>query len=75
MKRIHWLCIGDLNEIGWAWEKQGLVGNSRGRMELFQSFLSGCEFMDLEFKGAPYTWTNNQRGPCHLGERLDKGLS
>ncbi|KAL7246657.1 hypothetical protein ACSBR2_001707 [Camellia fascicularis] len=31
--------------------------------------------MDLEFKGAPFTWSNNQRGGDHVRERLDRAVA
>lgn len=60
--KYPWLCIGDLNEVGMSWEKQGSVACNKFRMEQFQDLLAECAFMDLEFKGAPYTWTNNKKG-------------
>ncbi|KAL7168772.1 hypothetical protein ACSBR2_033919 [Camellia fascicularis] len=58
-----------------SWEKQGSTPCNPARMAQFQHLLSECEFLDLEFKGSPYTWTNNQRSPQHLRERLDKALA
>lgn len=49
-----------------SWEKQGLTPCNPARMAQFQHLMLECEFLDLEFKGSPYTWTNNQRGPQHL---------
>lgn len=70
-----WLCLGDLNETGWSWEKQGSQGGNRNRMQLFQELLADCDLMDLEFKGAPYTWTNNLEGDVNVRERLDKAMA
>ncbi|XP_028092165.1 uncharacterized protein LOC114292410 [Camellia sinensis] len=69
-----WLCIGDFNEVGLSWEKQGRVACNRARIEHYQRFLSECQLMDLEYKRTPYTWTNNQKGICNVRERLDKAL-
>ncbi|KAF7115523.1 hypothetical protein RHSIM_RhsimUnG0053200 [Rhododendron simsii] len=70
-----WFCVGDFNEIGSIWEKQGGGECPRSRIELFQSFLSDCALMDLEFKGPAYTWTNNQGEGFNIRERLDKALA
>ncbi|KAG5523350.1 hypothetical protein RHGRI_035240 [Rhododendron griersonianum] len=81
IKRIHdenqfpWLCVGDFNEVGSIWEKQGGNACIRSRIEKFQQFLSDCEFMDLEFKGSAYTWTNNQGGTGNIRERLDRAVA
>ncbi|KAG5530896.1 hypothetical protein RHGRI_025747 [Rhododendron griersonianum] len=70
-----WFCVGDFNEIGSIWEKQGGGECSRSRIELFQSVLSECALMDLEFKGPAYTWSNNQGVGFNIRERLDKALA
>ncbi|KAG5539097.1 hypothetical protein RHGRI_019600 [Rhododendron griersonianum] len=70
-----WFCMGDFNEIGSIWEKQGGGECSRSRIELFQSVLSECALMDLEFKGPAYTWSNNQGVGFNIRERLDKALA
>lgn len=70
-----WLCLGDFNEIGWSWEKQGSRGGNRVQMQFFQNFVENCELTDLKFKGAPYTWTNNQGGDPNIRERLDKTMA
>ncbi|KAG5524499.1 hypothetical protein RHGRI_031233 [Rhododendron griersonianum] len=81
IKRIHdenqfpWLCVGDFNEVGSIWEKQGGNACIRSRIEKFQQFPSDCEFMDLEFKGSAYTWTNNQGGTGNIRERLDRAVA
>ncbi|KAE9461554.1 hypothetical protein C3L33_06540, partial [Rhododendron williamsianum] len=56
-------------------EKQGGMPCSRGRMDQFHSLMSDCEFMDLEFKGPSYTWSNNQEGESNIRIRLDRALA
>ncbi|KAH7838717.1 hypothetical protein Vadar_030280 [Vaccinium darrowii] len=60
--QMPWLCIGDFNEISSIWEKQEGAEVSSNRIEKFQALISDCALMDLEFKGNPYTWSNNQSG-------------
>ncbi|KAL7163112.1 hypothetical protein ACSBR2_039248 [Camellia fascicularis] len=66
------LCIGDFNEIGAIEEKQGGVDCRMSQIQLFVELLSDCALMDLEFNGAPYTWSNNQLGENNIRERLDR---
>ncbi|KAG5528201.1 hypothetical protein RHGRI_028965 [Rhododendron griersonianum] len=73
--RYPWLCVGDLNECGSQAEKQGGNLCSRSRMEHFHSLVTDCEFMDLEFKGPSYTWSNNQEGESNIRIRLDRALA
>ncbi|XP_058195012.1 uncharacterized protein LOC131311532 [Rhododendron vialii] len=70
-----WLCVGDFNEVASTWEKEG--GNEyRGRrIELFQELISDCGWMDLEFKGPAFTWSNNQGGTNNIRERLDRAMA
>lgn len=70
-----WLCVGDLNDCGSRAEKQGGNPCSRGRLDQFHSMISECEFMDLEFKGPCYTWSNNQGGENNIRIRLDRALA
>ncbi|KAG5532409.1 hypothetical protein RHGRI_026893 [Rhododendron griersonianum] len=70
-----WICVGDLNEVGAQNEKQGGNPCSRGRLDQYHSLTSDCEFMDLEFKGPNYTWSNNQDGEDNIRSRLDRALA
>ncbi|KAL7248595.1 hypothetical protein ACSBR2_003350 [Camellia fascicularis] len=54
------LCIGDFNEIRARGEKQGGMECRMSQLQFFVKLLSDCALMDLEFNGAPYTWSNNQ---------------
>lgn len=37
--------------------------------------MTECEFMDLEFKGPNYTWSNNQKGSNNIRIRLDRAMA
>lgn len=67
--------MGDFNEVGSIWEKQGGGTCNRARLERFQQLLSNCALMDLEFKGPRFTWSNNQGEGSNIRERLDKALA
>lgn len=73
--KFPWLCVGDFNEVGSIWEKQGDNVCSRSRIEQFQQLMSDCELIDLEFKGQGYMWTNNQGGTDNIRERLDRAVA
>lgn len=68
-----WLLIGDFNDILTQSEKEG--GNPRPLRKIinFQRLLSDCHLMDLEFKGAKYTWCN-KRVATTVRERLDRAI-
>ncbi|KAF7134615.1 hypothetical protein RHSIM_Rhsim08G0178900 [Rhododendron simsii] len=72
--RLPWLCVGDFNECSSQAEKQGGNPCSRGRLDQFHGFVSDCEFMDLEFKGPSFTWSNNQDGDNNIRVRLDRAM-
>ncbi|KAL7242728.1 hypothetical protein ACSBR1_015170 [Camellia fascicularis] len=70
-----WLCIGDFNEIGLIGEKQGGTECRMSQLQFFLELLSDCALMDLEFKGFPFTWSNNQNGATNIRERLDQAMA
>lgn len=70
-----WLCIGDWNDFSSPNEKKGGNPCSRGRLEHFHNLMTDCEFMDLEFKGQAYTWSNNQGGEDNIRIRLDRAMA
>ncbi|KAL7187041.1 hypothetical protein ACSBR1_037166 [Camellia fascicularis] len=70
--KYPWVCIGDFNEIGWIEEKERGAECRMSQLQRFQELLSACTLMDLEFKGAPFTWSNNQRSGDHVRKRLDR---
>ncbi|KAL7186742.1 hypothetical protein ACSBR2_028466 [Camellia fascicularis] len=73
--KYPFLCIGDFNEIGAMGEKQGGVDCRMSQIQLFVELLSDCAIMDLEFNGAPYTWSNNQLRENNIRERLDRAVA
>ncbi|XP_028099522.1 uncharacterized protein LOC114299052 [Camellia sinensis] len=73
--RYPWLCVGDFNQVGSMWEKQGGVECSRHHIEGFQNWVFDYALMDLEFNGPLFTWSNNQVGLANVRERLDKAFA
>lgn len=69
-----WCCIGDFNELRSNFEKKG--GRIRPLCSFldFESFISDSDFIDLEFKGPMFTWSNNQMDGSHIMERIDRAL-
>ncbi|KAF7146373.1 hypothetical protein RHSIM_Rhsim04G0047200 [Rhododendron simsii] len=72
--RLPWICVGDFNDCSSQAEKQGGNPCSRGRLDQFHGFVLDCEFMDLEFKGPSFTWSNNQDGDNNIRVRLDQAM-
>ncbi|KAK4263572.1 hypothetical protein QN277_028965 [Acacia crassicarpa] len=68
-----WLLVGGFNDLLSQSEKEG--GNPRSLRKIinFQRLLSDCNVMDLEFKGARFTWCNKRPGTT-VRERLDRAL-
>jgi len=40
-------------------------------MQIFREVLDECEFMDLGFKGFPYTWSKHYHSGVSIWEKLD----
>ena len=56
---IPWLCVGDFNEIGWAYKKYGGKNKPYKQMQDFYDILEECDFIDLGFVGNKFTWCKN----------------
>ena len=44
-------------------------------MQLFREVLDECNFMDLGFKGFPFTWSKHYRTGVSIWERLDRAIA
>ena len=54
-QNIHWLSVGDYNEITRQEEKMGGALRSFNQMQLFRDVIDECRLMDLGFVGPKYT--------------------
>jgi hypothetical protein len=69
------LCAGDFNEILHAEEQMGGNEQEEWCMEGFRDTVQYCGFVDLGYKGLPYTWDNRREGSQNVKVRLDRGLA
>ena len=53
---LPWLCLGDFNEIVRGIEKKGGSNRSHAQMQLFREAIDECGFIDMGYKGSPFTW-------------------
>ena len=56
---LPWLCANDFNEIVKQSEKSGGRLRPYNQMQQFREVLDECGFMDLGFKGFPFTWSKH----------------
>ncbi|KAK4270527.1 hypothetical protein QN277_023554 [Acacia crassicarpa] len=68
-----WLAVGDFNDLLSQTEKEGSNPQSIRKILNFQSLLSDCNLMDLDFKGSKFTWCN-KRLEGIVRERIDRAL-
>lgn len=69
-----WMCVGDYNEIASVAEKEGGRPKQQRMIDAFNGMIIDTNLVDVGFKGAPYTWTNNMEGDQRISERLDIAL-
>ena len=72
MKDKQLMCMGDFNTPLYHSEK---LGGNRDYLESLQDlndFMSRMDFIDVELRGSPYTWTNNRKGRDLIQVRLDR---
>ncbi|KAK2995436.1 hypothetical protein RJ640_029068 [Escallonia rubra] len=56
-------------------EKDGLRAVTLSQTRSFKQFLNDCCFLDLGFKGTPFTWCNVRPGEANVRIRLDRALA
>ena len=72
---LSWLCAGDFNEIVKQAEKSGGRLRPHNQMQQFKEVLDECGFMDLGFKGFPFTWSKHWQNGFSVWERLDRAMA
>ena len=72
---LPWCCFGDFNEIVRSSEKSGRQSQSENQMQGFRAVIDDCGFLDLGYRGLPFTWCNNRRGNATTWLRLDRFMA
>ena len=73
--QLPWLCLGDFNEILSITKKEGGAIRTQQQMDGFRRVINFCNFQDLGYCGADYTWSNMQEGNNSISLRLDRALA
>lgn len=56
-------------------EKKGGRPVTYAQMQPFLNLMDQMGYIDLGFRGDPFTWTNNQQGQDNIQERLDRAIA
>lgn len=72
---LPWICSGDFNEIVRSSEEKGGINQSHAQMQLFHEVIDTCGFIDIGFRGSPYTWRNFFKDGNSIWERLNSSLA
>uniref|UniRef100_A0A2N9HZ73 Reverse transcriptase domain-containing protein n=1 Tax=Fagus sylvatica TaxID=28930 RepID=A0A2N9HZ73_FAGSY len=72
---MPWCCTGDFNEITRMSEKSGHRGHNDRQMQEFRKVIDECEFLDLGYRGLPFTCCNNRKGDATTWLRLDRFMA
>lgn len=72
---MPWCCTGDFNEITRMSEKSGHRGRNDRQMQEFKEVIDECEFLDLGYRGLPFTCCNNRKGDATTWLRLDRFMA
>ena len=73
--QIHWLCIGDFNEITSSSEQADSNIRQVRLMDRFHRVIRHCAFQDLGFVRPPFTWSKNNGEERQIRVRLDQALA
>ena len=66
------MCSGDFNEIVRNSEKKRGSNCSHTQMQNFRDAINACGFIDMGYKGIPFTWKKLYRDRHSIWERLDR---
>ncbi|KAJ1383339.1 Endonuclease/exonuclease/phosphatase superfamily [Sesbania bispinosa] len=69
-----WALIGDFNEILDPSEKEGIRPPNSSSMLRFRNFVDSANLIDLELKGASFTWFSNPHQGQVTREKFDRVL-
>lgn len=72
--QLHWLCVGDFNEILSMEEKEGGPLRNDRQMQGFRNIVDKLGFRDLGFNGYKFTW-KRRFGDGFIKVRLDRALA
>ena len=72
---LPWLCIGDYNEILSNSEKLGGQLRPARQMDRFREIVDLCQFRDLGYTRARYTWSRHFENGDSVWARLDRALA
>ena len=75
LNTLPWLCLGDYNEILGQVEKAGGCHRLAKLMDHFCMAISHCGFLDLGYRGSPFTWSWNHPTKGRICIRLDRVLA
>jgi hypothetical protein len=75
MDSLPWLNMGDFNEILSLDERSGEGTGLMRRMQDFGDVIHRCGFIDLGFRGLPFTWENRRDGTALIQKRLDRAVA
>ncbi|XP_023911126.1 uncharacterized protein LOC112022729 [Quercus suber] len=70
-----WLCIGDFNTILSSSEKLSLRALDSQQIDAFREVLEQSQFVNLGYRGYPYTWNNRRLEEANTKERLDRAVA
>ena len=72
---LSWMCSNDFNEIVRNLEKKGGSNRSHMQMQNFREVINACGFIDMGYKGIPFTWKKLYRDGHSIWERLDRSMA
>ena len=73
--RLPWMWSGDFNEIVRNSEKKGGSNWSHTQMLNLREVIDACKFIDMGYKGIPFTWKKLYRDGHLIWERLDRSMA
>ena len=58
--------MSDFNETMYADKHFSMHARPAGQMQAFRKAVDDCSFLDLGWRGVPFTWDNKQHGDSNV---------
>ncbi|KAH0749520.1 hypothetical protein KY290_028752 [Solanum tuberosum] len=71
---LPWIIGGDFNVVSNAEEKLGGLDVQPADVDDFANCIGDCDFIEVSFRGSPFTWWNGRAASDCIFERLDRVL-
>ncbi|KAL8527689.1 hypothetical protein ACS0TY_005506 [Phlomoides rotata] len=72
---LHWVCIGDYNDLLSSSDKRGRVEHPQWLFSGFRDAVNDCGLVDVPLTGYSFTWFRGRNPNIIMEEHLDRAMA